>query len=68
MQPPREDLVLLGDNLELLPRFADESFQLVYVDPPFNTGRAQVRRTIATVADEAGDRAGPVFVGGVGAL
>jgi site-specific DNA-methyltransferase (adenine-specific) len=58
VQPPREDLVLLGDNLELLPRFADESFQLVYVDPPFNTGRAQVRRTIATVADEAGDRAG----------
>jgi site-specific DNA-methyltransferase (adenine-specific) len=58
VQPPREDLVLLGDNLELLPRFADESFQLVYVDPPFNTGRAQVRRTIATVTDEAGDRAG----------
>jgi site-specific DNA-methyltransferase (adenine-specific) len=58
VQPPYEDLVLLGDNLELLPRFADESFQLVYVDPPFNTGRAQVRRTIATVADEAGDRAG----------
>ncbi|MGH3090839.1 MAG: DNA-methyltransferase [Gaiellaceae bacterium] len=58
MQPPREDLVLLGDNLELLPRFADESFQLVYVDPPFNTGRAQVRRTIATVSDEAGDRVG----------
>ncbi|MGH3112698.1 MAG: DNA-methyltransferase [Gaiellaceae bacterium] len=58
MTRPREDLVLLGDNLELLPRFADESFQLVYVDPPFNTGRAQVRRTIATVSDEAGDRAG----------
>ena len=58
MDPPREDLVLLGDNLELLPRFADESFQLVYVDPPFNTGRTQVRRTIATVADEAGERAG----------
>jgi site-specific DNA-methyltransferase (adenine-specific) len=58
VDPPREDLVLLGDNLELLPRFADESFQLVYIDPPFNTGRTQVRRTIATVADEAGERAG----------
>ena len=58
MRAPREDLVLLGDNLELLPRFGDESFQLVYVDPPFNTGRTQVRRTIATVADEAGERAG----------
>jgi site-specific DNA-methyltransferase (adenine-specific) len=58
VQRPREDLILLGDNLELLPGFADESFQLVYVDPPFNTGRAQVRRTITTVTDEAGDRAG----------
>ena len=58
MEPPREDLVLLGDNLELLPRFADESFQLVYVDPPFNTGRTQSRRSLATVADDRGDRTG----------
>ncbi len=58
MERPREDLVLLGDNLELLPRFADESFQLVYVDPPFNTGRTQVRKTLATVADGTGDRTG----------
>jgi DNA modification methylase len=58
VQPPREDLVLLGDNLELLPRFADESFQLVYVDPPFNTGRTQARRSLATVADDRGDRTG----------
>jgi site-specific DNA-methyltransferase (adenine-specific) len=55
---PTEDLVLLGDNLELLPRFADESFRLVYLDPPFNTGRNQRRRTIATVADGNGDRVG----------
>ncbi|MGH3031314.1 MAG: DNA-methyltransferase [Gaiellaceae bacterium] len=58
MVHPREDLILLGDNLELLPRFADGSFQLVYVDPPFNTGRTQIRRTITTVTDETGDRAG----------
>jgi len=49
---------MLGDNLELLPRFAAESFQLIYVDPPFNTGRAQTRRTLRTVADEDGDRTG----------
>jgi site-specific DNA-methyltransferase (adenine-specific) len=55
---PTEDLVLLGDNLELLPRFADESFRLVYIDPPFNTGREQRRRTIATSADGHGDRVG----------
>ena len=55
---PTEDLVLLGDNLELLPRFADESFRLVYLDPPFNTGREQRRRTIAAVADKDGNRVG----------
>ena len=56
--PPAEDLILLGDNLDVLPRFADGSFQLVYADPPFNTGREQRRRTLATVADPAGDRTG----------
>ena len=58
MERPHEDLILLGDNLELLPRFADESFQLVYADPPFNTGKTQVRRTLETVADESGERTG----------
>ena len=55
---PSADEVLLGDCLELLPRFADESFQLIYIDPPFNTGRSQARRTIATVSGEDGDRTG----------
>jgi site-specific DNA-methyltransferase (adenine-specific) len=55
---PTEDLVLLGDNLELLPRFADETFQLVYIDPPFNTGRAQRRRTLETTSVNGGDRTG----------
>jgi site-specific DNA-methyltransferase (adenine-specific) len=52
------DQILLGDNLELLTRFGDGEFQLIYIDPPFNTGRSQVRSTIATTADEAGDRVG----------
>lgn len=34
------------------------AFQLIYIDPPFNTGRQQVRRSIETVADREGDRAG----------
>ena len=55
---PDAEEILLGDNLELLPRFADESFQLVYVDPPFNTGRAQTRRTLQTERDPDGDRTG----------
>jgi site-specific DNA-methyltransferase (adenine-specific) len=52
------DVVLLGDNLELLPGFADESFQLVYADPPFNTGRERRRRTLETVRSADGDRTG----------
>jgi len=56
--PPGEDLVLLGDNLELLPGFDEGLFQLVYADPPFNTGRAQRRRTVSATADPGGDRVG----------
>ena len=52
------DQILFGDNLELLPGLAAESFQLIYLDPPFNTGREQTRKTLATSRDEAGERTG----------
>jgi len=55
---PDADEILLGDNLDLLRTFADGSFQLIYIDPPFNTGRSQARRTLRTASDEAGDRTG----------
>jgi site-specific DNA-methyltransferase (adenine-specific) len=58
MERPHADLVLLGDNLDVLPRFADESFQLIYADPPFNTGGTVSRRTLEVVPDPDGDRAG----------
>ena len=38
-----DDLVLEGDNLDVLPRLPDGAFDLVYMDPPFNTGRPRVR-------------------------
>jgi site-specific DNA-methyltransferase (adenine-specific) len=47
-----------GDNLEVARRFPDASFHLVYLDPPFNTGRRQARRQIRTRRDPAGDRVG----------
>jgi site-specific DNA-methyltransferase (adenine-specific) len=52
--------ILHGDNLELMREEPDASFQMVYMDPPFNTGRDQTRRTLATVAaaDGEGDRTG----------
>jgi site-specific DNA-methyltransferase (adenine-specific) len=57
-KPPTEDAILLGDCLELLPRFGDGSFQLVYADPPFNTGRTQRRTTLETTAAPDGERDG----------
>lgn len=51
--------VHLGDNLEVLRSFADSTFDLIYVDPPFNTGRSQSRTRLRTVRDEeGGDRTG----------
>ncbi len=55
---PRASEIILGDNMEVLPRLGDETFQLVYIDPPFNTGKTQTRRTLQTVPDENGDRTG----------
>jgi len=47
-----------ADNLTLLEQWADASFELIYIDPPFNTGREQSRRRLKTVRDEQGDRTG----------
>ena len=58
METPADDAILLGDNLDVLPGFADETFQLVYLDPPFNTGKLQTRQTIEAKSDANGDRNG----------
>jgi site-specific DNA-methyltransferase (adenine-specific) len=57
-ESPDADQILLGENLQLLPSFADGAFQLIYIDPPFNTGRAQVRKTLQVVGDGQGERTG----------
>jgi site-specific DNA-methyltransferase (adenine-specific) len=51
-------LVVHGDNGTVLPTLPDASFQMIYIDPPFNTGRTQSRRTLSTTRDDAGDRVG----------
>jgi site-specific DNA-methyltransferase (adenine-specific) len=56
--PPADDQIILGDNLDVLRGFSPGSFQLVYADPPFNTGSDRVRRTTKTSADGEGDRTG----------
>jgi site-specific DNA-methyltransferase (adenine-specific) len=50
--------LLHGDNADVLPTLADASFELIYVDPPFNTGRAQKRTQLSMTRDDAGDRVG----------
>lgn len=50
--------VLQGDSLDLLPTLGDASFQLIYIDPPFNTGKQQTRRTLSTEEADDGDRTG----------
>jgi site-specific DNA-methyltransferase (adenine-specific) len=51
--------ILFGDNLDHLAGLPDGGFRLIYVDPPFNSGRRQVRRRISVVADPLhGDRTG----------
>ena len=47
-----------GDNLDVLAKFPGASFDLVYIDPPFNTGRTQRRTQLRTRRDVAGDRTG----------
>lgn len=43
------DRVVLGDALDVVPAYPDGSFTLVYLDPPFNTGRYQRRHATSAV-------------------
>lgn len=47
-----------GDNLPLLRVMPDASIDLIYIDPPFNTGKTQYRTMMRTIPDEQGDRRG----------
>jgi site-specific DNA-methyltransferase (adenine-specific) len=55
-----DDLIVAGDNAGVLARLPEGFFDVIYMDPPFNTGRAQARRTLAVEAsaDGSGDRVG----------
>src|ERR1700730_4294381 len=50
--------IVLGDNLGVLKGMKTGSIELIYVDPPFNTGKRQSRTQMKTIRDEAGDRVG----------
>lgn len=50
--------IFKGDNLSILKSIPSESVQLIYIDPPFNTGRTQTRGTTTTTRTDAGNRVG----------
>jgi site-specific DNA-methyltransferase (adenine-specific) len=51
--------IVLSDNMAVLNALPDDSIDLVYIDPPFNTGKRQTLRSLRTVRDEeGGDRTG----------
>ena len=54
----RDIEVYYGDNLTVLQQLPAACISLIYIDPPFNTGKVQARTQISTVQDEAGDRTG----------
>jgi site-specific DNA-methyltransferase (adenine-specific) len=58
-RPGARGRVVLGDNLHVLLALPDESVDLIYIDPPFNTGKKQTLRRLRTMRDErSGDRIG----------
>ena len=57
--PASNVTIVHGDNLEYMRTLGDGIARLVYIDPPFNTGRRQERRRLKTIRDEDnGDRTG----------
>ena len=50
--------IVLEDNLKVLRTLQPGSIDLIYIDPPFNTGRCQTRVALRTERDAAGDRTG----------
>jgi site-specific DNA-methyltransferase (adenine-specific) len=53
-----EGEIVLGDNLAVMAGLGDGAFRMIYLDPPFNTGRERAARRLRTVAASDGDRTG----------
>ncbi|MHB0967608.1 MAG: DNA methyltransferase, partial [Bellilinea sp.] len=50
--------IYFGDNLSILRTLPAESVELIYIDPPFNTGKTQARTQIKTERNQNGNRTG----------
>lgn len=58
LDPGQRGISVCGDNMIVLATLAGEQFDLIYIDPPFNTGKRQARTILKTRRDEQGDRVG----------
>lgn len=56
--PEGPNLVISADNLEYISRLPGDSFQMIYIDPPFNTGKVQARQAMKTSRSAGGSRVG----------
>lgn len=50
--------IIFGDNLDVLKEIPNDVIDLIYIDPPFNTGKKQARQQITVERDSQGDRVG----------
>jgi len=53
-----ENKIIFEDNLPALQAMPSESVDLIYIDPPFNTGKEQARKQIRVERAKDGDRIG----------
>ena len=53
-----QNQIHFGDNLPFLQNLPGNSIDLIYIDPPFNTGKLQSRRQLKTTRSDSGDRIG----------
>ena len=53
-----QSTVIFGDNLDALKNIPSNSVNLIYIDPPFNTGKVQARKHLKTTRSKDGDRKG----------
>jgi site-specific DNA-methyltransferase (adenine-specific) len=59
MQTPlARNRIVYAENLTYMRTLPDGAFRLIYIDPPFNTGKVQQRARMRVVASEQGERIG----------
>jgi site-specific DNA-methyltransferase (adenine-specific) len=56
--PLTRNQIVYAENLSYMRTLPDGAFRLIYIDPPFNTGKAQQRVRMRVVASEQGKRIG----------